>query len=46
MPGTRYNTGLWSGIISGSASALYQLIAGFPNRREGFTMSVMNARAP
>ncbi len=45
-PKTRYNTPPWSGTISESASAPYQLIAGFPNRRRGFTVSVMHARSP
>lgn len=42
---TRYNTRTSSGTITGCAT-FYQLIAGFPNRRKGFTMFVMTARAP
>lgn len=42
---TRYNTTVPSGTITGCA-ALYQLIAGFPNRRKDPTMIPMTARAP
>jgi len=45
-PETRYNTTPVSGTIAGCATALYQLIAGFPNRRKDSTMIAMHARAP
>lgn len=44
--GPRYNTTPGAVTITGCVPALYQLIAGFRNRREDSTMVDMHARAP